>query len=203
MPSDFLATVGGFIVYALALSVIPFLPLVIGSRIINGVEDARSPWTPFIELLALLIGALGGALVLAHNLPPAATSAGAIFRAGGPWDLTVAQFLGHWGNPFAYDYRPLVPWPFAGFAGAVPGTLVLLFGAAVVAAPVIVLPSARSVATAWRNLLVLLWGAYATAYGFCFALWLLNKLNFWAFLLLIFIIHLARSRGEHLVLRLK
>jgi hypothetical protein len=203
MPSDFLATVGGFIVYALALCVIPFLPLLIGSRLINTLEDARSPWTPFIEVLALLIGGVAGALVLGHNLPPGTTSAGAIFRDGGPWDLTPGQFLGHWGNPFAYDYRPLLPWPFAGFAAAVPGTLVLLFGAAIVAAPVVALPSARSVATAWRNLLVLLWGAYATAYGFCFALWLLNKLNFWAFLLLIFVIHVVRSRGEELVLRLK
>jgi hypothetical protein len=203
MPSDFLATVGGFAVYALALFVIPFVPLLVGSRIINGLEDARSPWTPFIELLALFVGALAGALVLAHNLAPGATSAGAIFRPSGPWDLTAGQFLALWGNPLAYDYRPLLPWPFARFATAAPGTLLLLFGAAVVAAPVIALPSARSVATAWRNLLVLLWGAYAAAYGFCFALWLLNKLNFWAFLLLIFVIHVVRSRGEELVLRLK
>jgi hypothetical protein len=203
MPSDFLATVGGFIVFALALCVIPLLPLLIGSRVINAIEDARSPWTPFIELLALLIGALAGALVLAHNLAPGATAAGAIFRQGGPWDLTAGQFLGHWGNPLAYDYRTLLPWPFAGFAAAAPGTLVLLFGAAVVAAPILAWPSARSIATAWRNLLVLLWGAYAAAYGFCFALWLLNKLNFWAFLLLILVIHVVRSRGEELVLRLK
>jgi len=203
MPSDFLATAGGFIVYALALSIIPFLPLLIGSRIINAVEDARSPWTPFIELAALLVGALAGALVLAHNLPPAATSAGAIFRQGGPWDLTAGQFLARWGNPLAYDYRPLLPWPLARLPAALPAMLVLLFGGVAVAAPIVALPSARSMATAWRSLLVLLWGAYVTAYGFCFALWLLNKLNFWAFLLLAFVIHLVRSRGEHMVLRLK
>ena len=113
MPSDFLATLGGFIVYALALAVIPFLPLLIGSRVINTIEDARSPWTPFIELLALLVGGVAGALVLAHNLPPGALAAGAIFREGGPWDLSPGQFLGRWANPFAYDYGALVPWPFA------------------------------------------------------------------------------------------
>src|SRR5207245_1259477 len=84
--------------------------LVLGSRLINTIEDARSPWTPFIEVLALLIGGVAGALVLGHTLPPGTTSAGAIFRDGGPWDLTAGQFLGLWGNPFAYDYRPLLPW---------------------------------------------------------------------------------------------
>jgi len=203
MPSDFLATVGGFIVYSLALAVIPFLPLLIGSRVINTIEDARSPWTPFIELLALLIGGVAGALVLAHNLPPGATAAGAIFRQGGPWDLTAGEFLGRWANPFTYDYGPLVPWPFARAATGMPAALALLFGLAVVAAPVVAQPTARSVATACRTLLILVWGAYAAAYGFCFALWLLNKLNFWAFLLLLFLVHLFRSRGEQMVLRLK
>jgi len=203
MPSDFLATLGGFIVYAVALAVIPFLPLMIGSRVINTIEDARSPWTPFIELLALLVGGCAGALVLAYNLPPGATAAGAIFREAGPWDLTPGQFLGRWANPFAYDYHPLVPWPFARAATGVPALLALVFGLAVVAAPVIARPTPRSVATAARTLLVLIWGAFAVAYGFCFALWLLNKLNFWAFLLLLFLIHLFRSRGEEMVLKLK
>src|SRR5689334_6398991 len=155
MPSDFLATLGGFIVYALALAVIPFLPLLIGSRVINTIEDARSPWTPFIELLALLVGGVAGALVLAHNLPPGALAAGAIFREGGPWDLSPGQFLGRWANPFAYDYGALVPWPFARAGTGVPAVLALLLGLATVAAPVVAEPTPRSIATACRTILVL------------------------------------------------
>ncbi len=96
-----------------------------------------------------------------------------------------------------------MPWPFARAGTGVPAGLALLLGLAAVAAPVVAEPTPRSIATACRTLLVLFWGAYAAAYGFCFALWLLNKLNFWAFLLLLFLIHLFRSGGEEMVLRLK
>src|SRR5437879_4175239 len=99
----------------------------------------------------------------------------------GWWDLTAGEFLGRWGNPLAYDYHPLVPWPFARAATGVPALLALFFGLAAVAAPVVAEPTPRSVATACRILLVLVWGAFAAAYGFCFALWLLNKLIFWSF----------------------
>ena len=128
MPSDFLATVGGFIVYALALAVIPFLPLLIGSRLINAIEDARSPWTPFIELLALLIGALGGALVLAYNLPPMATVGRGDLSPGRPVGSDGGEFLGRWGNPVRLRLPPAVALAPCPVSGAAAGMLALLFG---------------------------------------------------------------------------
>lgn len=41
----------------------------------------------------------------------------------------------------------------------------------------------------------------ATIYGVGYCLWLLNRLNFWIFLLLMIIIH-ARGRSDKVVLKL-
>ena len=51
--------------------------------------------------------------------------------------------------------------------------------------------------------LFVLWGAAAAVYGFCLVLWLLNQLNFWAFLLVLLAIQLARSRSDHVVVHLR
>src|ERR1700758_1761550 len=129
MPADFLADLAGFLLDAVALAIIPFIPIVLGSRAINGLQDARLAWTPVIELLALGVGVLAGALILARSVEPSSLEAREIFRPGGPWDLSFGQFMGHWGNPLAYRLGPLLPWPFGdGRAGA--GLLVGLLAAA-------------------------------------------------------------------------
>src|ERR1700741_314179 len=102
MPADFLPDVAGFLLDALALAIIPFIPLALGSRIINSLQDARLPWTPVIELLALAVGLLAGALILALSVDPASLEGHEVFRPGGPWDLSFWQFLAHWGNPLTY-----------------------------------------------------------------------------------------------------
>jgi len=203
MPRDFLANAGGFVVHALALAAIVFVPLALGSRLINAFQDARLRWTPYIELAALIVGLAGGSLLLAYNLDPAAVDSGEIFRPGGPWDLTFLQFLASWGNPFFYRLDAVLPWPFWHGPAAGSGLLFLLFTAATAVTPAVCFGTPRAVANGLRNLLIVLWGAYATAYGVCLSMWLLNKLNFWAFLVLIVVIQLARHRSEHVVLRLR
>jgi hypothetical protein len=202
MPADFISDLAGFLLDAVALAIIPFIPLALGSRAINSLQDARLPWTPVIEVLALAVGLLAGALILARSVEPASLEGREIFRPGGPWDLTFGQFLAHWGNPLTYRLSPLLPWPFSdGRIGS--GLLIGLLAAATVYAPIVHFRTLRAAANALRNLLIVLWGAYATTYGFCFALWLLNKMNFWAFLLLLFAIHLLRSRSERMAFRLR
>ena len=203
MPHDFLANAGGFVVHALALMILVFVPLILGSRLINALQDARLPWTPYIEVASLVVGLAGGALLLAYNVEPSAIDSGAIFRPGGPWDLTFVEFLGSWGNPFFYAVAPVLPWPVWQGPGAGSGLLFLLLAAACVLSPMIRFGSQRAVANGLRNLLILLWGVYAAAYVVCLSFWLLNKLNFWAFLVLLAVIQLARHRAEHVVLRLK
>ena len=59
----------------------------------------------------------------------------------------------------------------------------------------------REIANAVRNAFLFVSGAYATIYGAGYCLWLLNRLNFWIFLLLMVAIHL-RSRSDHVVVKL-
>jgi hypothetical protein len=202
MPADFLPDVAGFLLDALALAIIPFIPLALGSRAINSLQDARLPWTPVIEILALAVGVLAGAFILARSIEPTSLEGREIFRPGGPWDLSFGQFLAHWGNPLTYRLGPLLPWPFSDGRGGA-GLLISLLAAATVYAPIVHFRTLRAVANGLRNLLIVLWAAYATTYYVCFMLWLLNKMNFWAFLLLLFAIHLLRSRSERVVLRLR
>ena len=70
-------------------------------------------------------------------------------------------------------------------ADVVRGTIFL--GVAVIAlviGPVAVLRDRIGIMTGVRNLLLVLWGAYATIYTVAVLLWLANILNFWCFLVL-------------------
>jgi hypothetical protein len=65
------------------------------------------------------------------------------------------------------------------------GTILLGAAAAVVVlGPYALLRDRRGMTIGARNLLLLLWGAYATIYTVAVLLWLANLLNFWCFLVL-------------------
>src|SRR3954453_20536548 len=105
MPDEFLISAGGFVVQAVVLTGLPFAALALACRVINALQDARTAWTPAIELLALAVGLAAGCLMLGRTLDPRLLAAAEIFRPGGQWDLDFAGFLARWGDPLAYPYR--------------------------------------------------------------------------------------------------
>jgi hypothetical protein len=199
MPDEFLISAGGFVVQAAILAALPFAVLALVCRLINALQDARTAWTPAIELLSLGIGLASGCILLGRELDPRLLSAAEIFRPGGAWDVDFVGFLQRWGDPLAYPVRALLPGP----TGSRLGPPALLLAAAVTLGPVIALRSLRGLAAGLRNLVIVLWGAAVAVYGFCLALWLLNQLNFWAFLVVLLAIQLLRSRSEHVVVHLR
>jgi len=201
MASELIATTALFFFQAAFLAVMPVVILAIGSRIINGLQDARLPWTPYIELAAFFIGVAAGVVILIHNVEPGTLGPSQVFRVGGPWDLSFTEFLTEKANPLRYDISPIMTMPFSGELPTAAGFAVLLLGGAAIYAPVLYFRSRRSIANAFRNAFVMICGAYFTVLGFNYFLWLTNRLNFWIFLLVMVMIHL-RSRTERIVLRL-
>ena len=180
-------------VEAVALALLPILLIAAGTRIINAVHDARLPWTPYVELAAFATGVAGGAIVFAGSTDPAILGPSAVFRAGGAWDMGFGEFLARFADPFRHHLSALF------FSSA--GAFVLILAVGLIAAPIVRFHSPAALANAVRNAFLTVSGAYATIYGLGYCLWLLNRLNFWAFLLLMILIHL-RSRSDKVVLKL-
>jgi hypothetical protein len=183
------------------LALFPVLLFAAGTRLINGVRDARLPWTPYIELVALWIGVMGGVVILSHTINPATLTPSEVFRVDGPWDLGFVEFLAKHANPFRYDVSPIFPVPFSDHSLSGAGLVVFFSGGAVIYVPILYFRSRRAIANGVRNAWIMVSGAYATAYGFALFVWLLNRLNFWVFLLLMLVIQL-RSRSARIVLKL-
>ena len=202
MPDDFVASTLLFGLAALAFGTLPFVPLALLSRAINAIQDARLLWTPTVELAALGIGVAAGALAIHATLDPASLTASEIFRKGGPWDLSIRQFLAGPANPLLYRWDATLPWRLRPFAGLTVGLVVALFAGLVVYAPVIIHRSRRAVAHGLRNALIVVWGALATVYFFAYVLWLANELNFWLFLILLIVIQNLRKRSERPVVKI-
>jgi hypothetical protein len=202
MQHDLVASTLLFGLAALALGALPFVPLALLSRAINTFQDARLPWTPTVELAALAIGAAAGALALRATLDPASLTASEIFRKGGPWDLSIPQFLAGPGNPLLYTWDAVLPWRLRPPAGVSVGLVVALFAGLVVYVPAIIYRSSRGVAHGLRNAVIVVWGALAAVYLFAYLLWLANELNFWLFLILLIIIQKMRKRSERPIIRI-
>lgn len=189
---ELLSEIALFICLAALLAVAPVLILAAATRLVNGLQDARLPWTPRIELAAFGVGVAGGAIVLANNIALATIAPDQVFRVGGPWDLTFAEFLATRANPLAYDLSMVWPVPFSGMLPSVAGLIVLLLAGVVIYAPIIRFRSRRGFANGIRNAVLVFGGAYLTVYSFAYVLWLTNKLNFWIFLVLLVAIYLHR-----------
>jgi hypothetical protein len=179
-------------VEAAFLAFLPVIAIAIGTRIINGLRDARLPWTPYIELAAFATGAAAGIIVFGHNTDPALLGPSAVFQVDGPWDMSLGKFIARVANPFRYDLSALL---------APSGIVLVLVAGALTAAPIVRFRGSAAIANGIRNAFLTVSGAYATIYGLGYCLWLLNRLNFWVFLLLMIVIHM-RSRSDRVVLKL-
>jgi hypothetical protein len=199
--SELIPAVAFFICQAALLAALPILLFAAATRAVNGVTDARLPWTPYIELASLAVGVAGGAVILGASIDPATIAPGEVFRVGGPWDVGFLVFLAERANPFAYDISAVLPLPFSGRLPAGAGFLVFILSGVLIYAPMIRFRSRRAVANGIRNAVIMIGGAYVTVYGFAYLFWLLNKLNFWIFLFLLLLIHM-RSRSQAIVLKL-
>lgn len=202
MSDDFVASTLLFGLAALALGVLPFIPLALLSRAINTLQDARLAWTPTVELMALAVGVAAGVLALSATLDPASLTAAEIFRKGGPWDLSIGQLLAGPANPLLYRWGSVLPWRLRPSAGLTTGLVVALLAGLVIYVPVIIHRNLRAVAHGLRNAVIVVWGALATVYLFAYLLWLANELNFWLFLVLLIIIQTMRKRSERPVIRI-
>jgi hypothetical protein len=183
----FTPAVGLAILRVLALVLIPAVPLALVEGSTRVLGAGRIRLTPYIEYAALAIGVLTAPFLLIAASPDDILSLPAIFRPGGPWDLDFGQFL-------MWRVLPLLLSPFDLFYALVTGTAspdvtrgaILLSVAAliVIAGPAAVLRNRVGLVSSTRNLLLVLWGAYATVYTIAVLLWLANLLNFWCFLVL-------------------
>jgi len=201
MGSELALSALALMIQAAMLLVFPFALLAASCRAVNAAQDGQLPATPYIELFALAIGVFAGGIILWSNVHWGLLDPGEIFRKGGPWDMSFGQFLAGPANPLAYDLSAILVWPLAGRLPSVAGLAVLLLGGLVFYVPILTYRSRRAFANGLRNLLILLWGAYATVYLFFYAGWLANKLNFWIFLLLLVVIGMRR-RSERVVLKI-
>jgi len=163
------------------LALIPVLAIALGTRVINGIRDARLPWTPNIELAAFATGGLAGASVFFRSMSADLLGPTAVFAVGGPWDMTFGQFIARTANPAEYDFSAL-------FSPA--GIVMFLIAIAIAIAPLVRFAGPAAMANATRNVFLVVAGAYSAIYGLGYCLWLLNRLNFWVFLLLMVLVHL-------------
>jgi hypothetical protein len=183
----FTPVLGLAILRILTLLLIPVLPLAAVREATKALGPAHARFNPLIEVAAIAIGVLWAPfLVVASNID-SILGLRDIFRPGGPWDLDFIQFL-------TLRAVPLLLSPFALFervmtwqAGPdlVRGTILLAMAtAAVVLGPYVLSRDRVGMLHAIRNLLLVLWAAYATIYTVALLLWLANVLNFWCFLVL-------------------
>jgi hypothetical protein len=122
-----------------------------------------------------------------------------LFVRGGPWDLSVWQFLAWRANPFDYGAGTLIAF-FAHHDPAVTAPVAVLLAAlalAAVLAPFVMWPRPVALRAALANLATALVGTYLTVYGMVLLFWLLYVLNFWTFALLVAIFQYYRSRASH------
>ena len=183
----FTPAVGLAILRVVSLLLIPAVSLAAVYGASGGKGHARSLLARSVDIAALAIGVLFAPPLLIASSTDAILGLGDIFRAHGPWDLSFAQFLTRRALPLLLSPVELVHAVLTGRASAdvVRGTIFL--GVAVIAlvvGPVAVSRDRISVMTGVRNLLLVLWGAYATIYTVAVLLWLANILNFWCFLVL-------------------
>jgi len=171
---------------------LPFAILFLVTRVINVIQNAHTPWTPYIEVAALAVGMAAGITVLFHIVDPRILRPSELLRVGGPWDIDFATFFTTFANPLGYDISSLLP-PYVSGGVNYPGIAVFLLGGALFYAPLLSFRSRTAFANAARNLVIMVWAAYTTIFLFFLAGWMLNRLNFWVFLVLLVVVHKLRG----------
>ncbi|MEA2738488.1 MAG: hypothetical protein QOH05_1795 [Acetobacteraceae bacterium] len=183
----FTPAIGLAILRVVSLLLIPALPLAAVRAAAAATGPAHTRLTPYIEIIALGIGVLFAPLLLTASSTDNILSLGDIFRSHGPWDLDFIAFLTRRALPLLLSPAELLQAVVTGHASADVARGTMLLGAAafiLVVGPIVALRNRAGVANSLRNLLLVLWGAYATIYTVALLLWLANVLNFWCFLVL-------------------
>lgn len=183
----FTPAVGLAILRVLSLLLIPVLPLAALRRTEAAMGPARLGITPYIEIAAVAIGVLSAPLLLIGSTTDNIMGPTDIFRPNGPWDLDFLTFMTERALPLLWSPLQLLDTVLLGHASAdvTRGTLLLIVAiAAVVGGPIALRRDAVGKSNGVRNLLLLMWGAYASVYTVAVLLWLANVLNFWCFLVL-------------------
>ncbi len=177
--------------HAALVLLIPLVPLAAGCRLINAVQRARLPFTPAIETMALVLGAIMGIVLLARYAPPGSLNLANLFAADSYWNVSLGQFLTDRVNPLDYPlYGALLP---AG-NGGLTGYAIFPAVVAVTTLPLLIDRGPAGIANSARNLLILVWAAYGTIYLVSLLYWLVALLNFVVFLIALLLIQAARRR---------
>ncbi len=145
---------------------------------------------------AVLCGVLFAPALLEAALARMVPGFDAVFAPDGPWHLGFGGFVLGRALPLLGAPLDLLRQLAAGTAPPDIARLSLLLAVAAlipVLAPPLLWGGRGGVGAGLRNLLLLLWGGYATIYTVALALWLANLLNFWCFLVLFALTLLLRD----------
>lgn len=199
----FTPAVGLALLRALAL-VLPLLPAVLLRRAAAvspaggpaGGPGRRARTARRLAIVAVLCGALFAPALLWATLGGDIAGFDAVFAPDGPWHLGFAGFVLGRALPLLGAPLDLLHRLAAGAAPPDIARLSLLLGVASllpVLGPAFVGGRRGGLGAGLRNLLLLLWGGYATIYTVALVLWLANLLNFWCFLVLFALTLLLRD----------
>jgi hypothetical protein len=143
-----------------------------------------------------LLGLALGLILVYDRYGGAGFAVPQLFVRGGPWDLTLWQFLTERANPFEYGVGALAAYFSHRDAGAaaLAATLLAALTLATLVTPFAIWPRPVAWRAALSNLATALLATYLTIYVVVLLFWLLYLLNFWTFALLVAIFQYYRSR---------
>lgn len=191
----FTPAVGLALVRVLAL-LLPLLPAALLRRAAAASPAGRARTARRLAVAAVLCGALFAPALLWATLGGDIAGFDAVFAPDGPWHSGFGGFLLGRALPLLGAPLDLLGRLAAGTAPPDIARSSLLLGAAAllpVLGPPLVWGRRGGAGAGLRNLLLLLWGGYATIYVVALVLWLANLLNFWCFLVLFALTLLLRD----------
>jgi hypothetical protein len=184
------------------LLIVVALPLVAERLSASLIHRAAPPdlrQVPIVSGPPRLLGLVLGLILVYDRYGGPGLAVPGLFVRGGPWDLSLGQFLAFRANPFDYGAGTLIAF-FAHHDSAVTAPIALLLAVLILAAmlaPFAMWPRPVAARAALGNLGTALVGTYLTVYAVVLLFWLLFLLNFWTFALLVAIFQYYRSRTAH------
>jgi hypothetical protein len=184
------------------LVIVVGLPLVAERLAASLIHRAAPPdlrQVPIASGSARLLGLTLGVILVYDRYGGPGFEVPGLFVRGGPWDLSLWEFLAWRANPFDYGIGTLAAY----FSHHDPGTTApvgLLLAAltlATAATPFAMWPRPVAARAALFNLATAVLATYLTIYVVVLLFWLLYLLNFWTFALLVAIFQYYRSRTSH------
>lgn len=176
------------------------VPIALAGIAHYGIRHVAAPeyeQIPLLNKLTVIAGLILGVGVLAAVARPEYYTLEHVWRVDGPWSLNLTDFLKYRVNPMVLDLEAVVDRVRFGDPA---GNLAILFGAPALLAAVMVVACylywrpLPATSCALVSLVAIAITAYVVFYLVCSALWLGNRLNFWALLLLAFLIQ-RRTRA--------